>query len=154
MNFQQSPLVLLLCSICALLLGLGCARPTYLSSAPETGVMGKAGPGGCQARFQKSNACVDIQWEKRPTETEYGSFILTVRHPTSELLLDAESNETEPMKIVLWMPSMGHGSAPVKIAKLSIGVYRATNVFFSMKGDWEIRFQSGDDQAIYALLLP
>jgi hypothetical protein len=43
--------------------------------------------------------------------------------------------------VVLWMPSMGHGSSPVSVAKIDVGTYRASQVFFTMPGDWEIRIQ-------------
>lgn len=41
------------------------------------------------------------------------------------------------------MPSMGHGSRPVKVEEVSgaIGVYDATNVIFIMGGPWEIWVQ-------------
>jgi hypothetical protein len=48
--------------------------------------------------------------------------------------------------IKLWMPSMGHGSSPVKISQALgtagaplDGVFNVTNVFFVMPGEWEIR---------------
>lgn len=44
-------------------------------------------------------------------------------------------------QVVLWMPSMGHGSTPTQTAWADQGTYRTTNVFFTMPGDWEIRFQ-------------
>ncbi len=45
----------------------------------------------------------------------------------------------DDVSVLLWMPSMGHGSAPVKLDKLGPAQFRVTNVYFIMPGDWEIR---------------
>ena len=41
----------------------------------------------------------------------------------------------------LWMPDMGHGSAPIKVVKLADGIYELTSLYFIMGGLWEIHFQ-------------
>ena len=127
---------------------LACAKPQYLSS-PEAGPR-KSGS-GCIATFKTQNACVDLKWEKFPTETEFGSFIFSVSD-ASQILMEAPATDNSVLpKVVLWMPSMGHGSSPVTVERLATGLYRANRVFFTMKGDWEIRFQTASDQATYAL---
>ena len=125
---------------------MNCARPQYLSN--ETTGQKTADASTCLATFVKTQACLDFKWEKFPTETEMGSFVFTT---SDQILLDLPSQT--PIKVVLWMPSMGHGSSPVTVEKISTGLYRAKNVFFTMKGDWEIRFQTSDEQATYAFIL-
>lgn len=51
-----------------------------------------------------------------------------------------------PFAVKLWMPAMGHGSAPTKIAPMKnergealLGTYLVSNMYFTMPGDWEIR---------------
>ncbi len=51
-----------------------------------------------------------------------------------------------PFSVKLWMPSMGHGSAPTKIQKLLdgrgeavLGTYQVSNMYFTMPGQWEVR---------------
>lgn len=51
-----------------------------------------------------------------------------------------------PFAVTLWMPSMGHGSAPTKIERLLDsqgkavkGTYLVSNMYFVMPGDWDIR---------------
>lgn len=44
-------------------------------------------------------------------------------------------------QLVLWMSSMGHGSTPSQTQRLDVGTYRASNVFFIMPGDWQLKFQ-------------
>jgi hypothetical protein len=111
-----------------------CANPKY---APEP----EAHPAGqllsrCQARFA-SGGCAAMEWETLPTEESYGSFRFRIFPETSA-----------PVKVVLWMPSMGHGSSPVTVEKLVDGTYHASKVFFIMHGGWEIRFQEENDEAI------
>ncbi len=134
---------------------VACARPQYLS--PETSAENANSKArstdGCVARFKISNACVNLKWEVRPTENTFGSFIFTTAEGASGLLKDLTNDSPLPLKIILWMPSMGHGSSPVTIEKIAPGVYRARDVFFNMKADWEIRFQIGTDQAVYAIFI-
>ncbi len=43
-------------------------------------------------------------------------------------------------RVVLFMPDMGHGSSPTKIAKLSEpGHYQVSKLYFTMPGTWEVR---------------
>ena len=43
--------------------------------------------------------------------------------------------------ILLWMPGMGHGSSPVRIERVDVGRYFASEIFFIMTGEWDIHFQ-------------
>lgn len=130
---------------------LACAKPQYVTpgslGAPTEGKTDE----GCSARFKASNACVTILWQKVPNETEYGSFIFTVKDGTSNLVTDLEQAGA-PLKVVLVMPGMSHPNPPVVLKKLAPGVYQASEVFFLMSGPWEIHFLVGSDQAIHALV--
>ncbi|MGZ5280076.1 MAG: FixH family protein, partial [Pseudobdellovibrionaceae bacterium] len=58
--------------------------------------------------------------------------------------LNAQSEAIEldgDFRVVLFMPDMGHGSSPTKIAKLDTapGLYRVSKVYFTMPGLWEVR---------------
>lgn len=51
-----------------------------------------------------------------------------------------------PFAAELWMPSMGHGSAPTRIAQALdqhgqpiVGTFIISNILFIMPGDWELR---------------
>lgn len=118
----------------ALLLS-SCANPKYATPEPIAGI-DQGSKITCQAKFQ-AGQCVSLVWEKFPTEEDFGSFqFKSFREGTSETLEDLPN-----VSVVLWMPSMGHGSSPVAVTRLEVGTYRASNVFFTMGGDWEIRFQ-------------
>ena len=87
-------------------------------------------------------------------ESDFGSFIFKTFQIDA---IDGSQNIVDlggTLAVVLWMPSMGHGSSPVKVDKLDTGTYRAKNVFFTMGGSWEIRIQlkSGNDIADEAII--
>ncbi len=44
---------------------------------------------------------------------------------------------------VLWMPSMGHGSAPTSVAPVSgrNGCFAVSDIDFTMRGHWQIKVQ-------------
>ena len=89
-----------------------------------------------QARLPVSQMPVFLEWEKKPTDEEFGSFILRTGQSSNDPE-DVDGN----LAVVLWMPSMGHGSSPVTVERIAKGTYRASKVFFTMPGDWEIRIQ-------------
>ena len=54
----------------------------------------------------------------------------------------------------LWMPTMGHGSSPITVTKLSEGVYDLSEIYFIMDGFWQLHLQFKDgskiiDEVIY-----
>lgn len=78
----------------------------------------------------------------------------------SLLVLEAKDAKThqptelnDNIEVVLWMPSMGHGSAPTQVERavdangdLLSGVFNVRNVYFIMGGDWEVRVTLTDAQ--------
>ncbi|HEY8269828.1 MAG TPA: serine protease spb1, partial [Pseudobdellovibrionaceae bacterium] len=88
--------------------------------------------------FKNSQICIDLIWERKPTETEFGSFVLEFYNP------DNRSQFIDPpgtLSVHIRMPSTDQGSYPVNINKLSAGQYRVSKVFFTMHGDWEIQLK-------------
>lgn len=91
----------------------------------------------CTLFFTQSNLCAEVLWQQTPIESTYLSLILkfysTATHtPTDPTVLP---------QVVLWMPSMNHGSSPSKTEKISTGLYRVFNIYFIMPGEWDIHFQ-------------
>jgi len=131
-----------------------CAQPNYLPAAEESVRSGQElRLDRCAASFS-SGGCVAMAWEKLPTEDEFGVFTFkTYRVNPSDGSL-TEEDPAGRISVVLWMPSMGHGSSPVTVEKVGLGTFRATQVFFSMKGAWEIRFQVkvGDEKRDQAII--
>lgn len=118
-----------------LLVLTACAKPNYVDEL-EGKIDGVTG--ACGFLFFSENICLKTHWTQKPTESTYGEMILSFVDRTDQSrLIDPLA---EPV-IVLWMPSMGHGSSPVKIERLDIGKFRASEIFFIMPGPWDIRYQ-------------
>jgi hypothetical protein len=123
---------------------ISCAQPKYETAAAiESGKNQQSQKvSKCSTKFSISQYCVLWQWEKTPTADESGVLTLKVVRPNllddSAVPVDLDSDPT----LFLWMPSMGHGSAPnPRVSRIDIGSYRITDVFLIMPGEWEMKFQ-------------
>lgn len=129
------------------LLLAACAQPRYENSLSSLAGTGQGQKGEtCAAKFSASS-CVSITWEKTPTEEDFGSFLFkTYRSNVGDGSPVAQ--DLGRMNVVLWMPAMNHGSSPVSVERLDVGTFRASNVFFSMRGPWEIQVQVRESDAL------
>lgn len=139
-----------------LVITAGCAQPKYETPATRSGIGQELdSPSDCSLRFSKSNLCLFWSWEKLPTDTESGTLILKVYRLNA---LDQSMFPVDPpheLDFVLWMPSMGHGSSPASLAKVDIGSYRITDVYFVMRGEWELIFRlKNGEQTEDEILVP
>jgi YtkA-like protein len=133
MKAFRSLILLLVAS--SLMLFAGCAKPNYEDPQRDPAANQL---GNCDAFFSHANACIDLIWEKKPTKDDMGSFVVEFYNPDDRSqFIDLHGT----LDVVLWMPSMGHGSSPVTVEKLAPGQYRVSKVYFIMPGDWEIQFK-------------
>lgn len=117
---------------------ISCADRNYQASKDFTH---NKPQGVCSMYFSQSQLCADMTWLKTPTEQEQGSFDLKFYSKESPEQLISPNFD---IFVLLWMPGMGHGSSPVNVNKVSEGHYKVSNVFFVMKGEWEIHIQIKD----------
>ncbi len=91
--------------------------------------------------FKTLNHQLTINWLSPINTTDSGHFLLISKNNLKSE--DIPRN----FEVYLWMPSMGHGSSPVKVNRISAGIYEITDVYFIMEGDWEIRIKldNGDE---------
>ena len=95
--------------------------------------------------FKTESLCLKATWDSLPTESTFGSMTLTFTDKSNpERII---SPHRAPF-ILLWMPSMGHGSSPVTITLIEDGIYKADDIFFIMPGPWEIRYQIKDGDKV------
>ena len=124
---------------------ISCANeknPPLTQAVPKNPLINREEPQiTCNASFQKSGFCVNYQWEALPSEDTEGSFILKIFSPSpnGQNLVMISTNPIP--KVMLWMPSMGHSSSPTQVALIELGTYRVSHVYFTMHGNWQIRFQ-------------
>lgn len=107
-------------------LSLGCANPEYLD---DTHYLPQGSDSiSCAQRI--ANICTDIIWNQGPSSQGESRF---------HIQFDSELPESAVLEVILWMPSMNHGSAPVTVKRISNSSFEASKVFFIMPGDWEVR---------------
>lgn len=137
----------LLLGICLLQL-CACAQPDYLPTEAQQPVQEQESV--CALAFRKANVCAQLEWKTNPDSSSAAEF---------NLKFDDENILLENLSVILWMPSMGHGSAPVRITEISPGHFRVFNVYFIMPGDWEVRIYLKEnsvtlDQVYVPLMVP
>lgn len=145
--FGKSRFIFLVISV---FLICGCAQPKYelateatLSNNPA-GQSQKTKATECAIKFKNSGYCLFWDWEALPKSNQSGSLIFKIYRSN---LYDDSLVYTDfdfIPSLLLWMPSMGHGSSPTKVSRLDVGTYRASDVFFIMPGKWDMQFQIKD----------
>lgn len=134
-----------------------CAEPTYLPSSMK-GDSQQQQATNCSLQFKYSKTCIDWKWEEVPTEREMGAFYFKTYRKNTVDGSAIPFDQVSLPQVVLWMPSMSHGSSPVFTSKEDTGTYRANNVFFIMPGEWEIKFQIKEgnqiiDEAVVTIII-
>lgn len=131
---------------------LSCSQaPATQDDASKPAADREVANSSCPIAFTKTNYCGSITW----LNSEKTSFTLKLWAKGANTL----SDPAPVVKVFLWMPSMGHGSAPVTIARETneaAGAFRVSNVNFIMPGSWEVhvQFKNGEqilDEAIVKL---
>lgn len=118
-----------------------CAEPKYIRETAPSNPESSQQSADCQLRFSASGLCLSWKWEQIPKSNTKGVLLFKIYRANavdgSIVMVDPEYDP----KVVLWMPSMGHGSTPTVVTREDVGTYRAREVFFVMPGEWEIKFQ-------------
>jgi len=129
-------------SLLTVLILAACSKPHYVSGL-EGHIDGITGT--CGRFFANEQICLSTQWITKPNESTLGEMHLTFNDPDDSTRFIDPKND---VAIVLWMPSMGHGSTPVTIERTDVGHYKASEIFFIMPGVWEIRYQLKDGDRV------
>jgi len=86
---------------------------------------------------------ISLNVEESALQVGANEFDLEIRN------LEKSSVEGAVVSVTPWMPSMGHGSGVVPgITNRSNGIYRASNVVFSMVGDWQLKVDVKDGNTV------
>ena len=85
---------------------------------------------------------LNVQWLSPISSEQEAHALLIVKKG------DVVADLPENFSIFLWMPSMGHGSSPITIKKISTGLYELTSIYFIMDGAWELKVQIKNGNAI------
>lgn len=126
----------LVSSLCFVFLATACARPDYISRDE----LNPSQADDCALTFTNSQLCLTVTWLNGPTVSGSSDFEVRFWDKNTGNKNGPYVNPPGTLGVLLWMPSMSHGSAPVTITPLAPGEFKVTNVYFIMPKDWEVRF--------------
>jgi hypothetical protein len=134
----------------------------HADATPATNpiLVSEGGPGDgrtaeCALKLEKTGLCIGFKWESELRTDDELAAAITLTNTQGEAV-DAPAGTD--LAVQLWMPSMGHGSSPVRIERQGVGAYRASGIYFIMPGLWEVRLQLKhareiEDQAAFEVRL-
>lgn len=115
---------------------LACAKPNY-QNISSTLTNSNKDLSTCSLVLLKLKQCLSLTWLQAATDSQMGIFTL-----------DFSEAVTADVKVVLWMPSMGHGSRPTTVTRMSENQFQVSDVAFIMPGEWEIRIQLKENNQV------
>lgn len=98
--------------------------------------------------FQKTDYSFILSWVEGP-RMGTSHFVMKTWRKNIGTMNGPYQDLPKTLNVFLWMPSMGHGSAPVKLTKINDGEYDISEVQFIMGGKWEIKFQLKDGNQVF-----
>lgn len=99
-------------------------------------------------RFKKTDYSFILSWVEGPKRGG-SKFIMKTWKNDLGTMSGPYQDLSKTLFVFLWMPSMGHGSVPVKLKKIADGEYEVSDVQFIMPGKWEIKFQLKDGSQVF-----
>ena len=99
--------------------------------------------------FKENSLHLHAEFPVAPQVGEESLMVLQAMDPKTHQKTELKDS----VEVVLWMPSMGHGSAPTQVERAfdqsghpMLGTFLVRNVNFIMGGDWEVRVTLTDAQ--------
>ena len=109
---------------------------------------------GAHLVFKQGALHIQATFQTPPVVGQEAILILEAKNPQTHQAFDLN----DQVEVALWMPSMGHGSAPTQVQRtldqngqVMPGVFTVRNVQFIMGGEWEVRVRLTDDQGVKEL---
>lgn len=99
-------------------------------------------------KFKKTDSSFVISWVDGP-KRGMSKFIMKTWKNEIGTMNGPYQDLPKTLNVFIWMPSMGHGSSPVKLKKINDGEYEVSDVNFIMGGKWEVKFQLKDGAQVF-----
>jgi len=101
--------------------------------------------------FKQNTLHIHASFPAAPVVGKEALIVLEAKNAKTHQAIDLTDN----IEVDLWMPSMGHGSAPTQIERamdddgnILTGVFNVRNAYFIMGGDWDVRVTLTDAQGL------
>lgn len=92
--------------------------------------------------FKQNTLHIHATFSGAPMVNEEALLVLEAKDPKTHQTIELNDN----IEVVLWMPSMGHGSGPTHVERavdaqgnIVPGTFNVRNIYFIMGGEWEVR---------------
>lgn len=124
-----------------LFLVISCGKSPLLNEIPkESGnIQGVEG----LKFFKTTSQSIQINWLTKINTMEEGRAVLVFTK--SGAIFD---DQNYSLGAYLWMKSMGHGSSPITLTKLTNGIYQISEMYFLMAGEWELHLNLKRDNSV------
>lgn len=103
-------------------------------------------PNYCHSQFK--NFCAHLGMHAEPTKSSNYEFVVDLVATAQDLA------KVTDVKVVLWMPSMGHGTTPVKVQRLDAKHFQVTEANFIMEGLWSVNLEVMTTEGSLKLEIP
>jgi hypothetical protein len=110
----------------------------------------------CPLSFPQHGFCAELIWDSVPNDRDPASFHLRFWNPQQGTKFYGPFVDPNgSIGVILWMPGMGHGSAPVKLSHAKDltgqnipGLFSASSAYFVMPGTWDVHVQWKDGSTV------
>jgi len=128
---------------------ISCARPDYANNGESAAPTAEktAVVSNCKVKFSTESLCVSLRWLTSVSTSSAGSLEIKF-WPETGNEAGPYVNSLYVLGVALWMPAMGHGSSPVTLTQKGPGEYVVENMYFTMRGDWDIQLLLKDNRKI------
>lgn len=133
--------------VCSMLFASGCgASPLFhhvdAADRHHDGESPTPNEAACPLEFPQAGLCASWTWVILPTEEEEGRAFLQFWNKATGTEAGSGEAPADTVYVKLYMPSMGHGSAPTTVSNgPRVGMYDVSRISFSMPGEWEVKVQ-------------
>ena len=123
--------------IILLFLFFGCSKSPVFNHKDEGEGLSQRVVNGKQSA-ELNSILYKYHWITGPSVYDESKILLTIQDKSGKLFDPPEIN------FQIWMPTMGHGSSPVKVEHLSQGIYSISDIYFIMEGYWELQVEDNN----------
>jgi hypothetical protein len=109
----------------------------------------------CPLVFPKSGLCASLDWTPPLAARKKLSFTLKFWKKSDATANGPYSDPSKTPYVLLWMPSMGHGSSEVTLSRKTdrqhlplTGIYESNDASFIMGGAWDVHVQLKDGDTV------
>ena len=116
---------------------MGCGESPFINDEKNPGDLVVARPSAeSKLTLTKKNLIVHPFFRVGPSVGDENNLLIIITDKSSKAI-----DHSLDLRVMLWMPTMGHGSFPVTVTETSSGVFEASEIFFTMPGYWDVHFQ-------------